>query len=155
MIETIKLVGSIVGLLTGIAYFYDRMVKGRPIASLSIARHGPRKIACVRISNVSNHDVAIIDVTVAPQSVYVLTEDLETKTLLEGAAGQRPYFMLKPREEKMLVIAPLFKDGAVIADTTDMRVKFRISWRSGNATWLPQIPVLIWTSTSTIRKYAG
>jgi hypothetical protein len=154
MIEAIKLVGSIIGLLTGIAYFYDRMAKGRPIASLSIAKHGSQKIACIRISNVSNYDVAIIDATVAPPSVYFLTEDLETKNLLEGAAGQRPYFMLKPREEKTLVIAPLFKDGKEIADTADIGVKFRISWRSGNATWLPQVPVRVSTSTSMVRKYA-
>jgi hypothetical protein len=152
VIEAIKLVGSIVGLLTGIAYFYDRMARGRPIASLTIVKQGITKYACIRINNVSDYDIAIVDATVTP-AVYFLAEDLEERTLVEGAVGRRPYFMLKPREGKELVVAPLYKDGTRIEATGDKRVAFRISWRRGNATWLPQIPVSVWTNTSTVRKY--
>jgi hypothetical protein len=34
MIEVIKTIGSFVGLLTAVVYFYDRFAKGRPAAIL-------------------------------------------------------------------------------------------------------------------------
>jgi hypothetical protein len=152
MIEAIKLVGSIVGLLTGIAVFYDRMARGRPIASLTTTTRGAQN-GCIRISNVSDYDIAIIDATVKP-AIYFLTEDMEAKTLLEGAFGHRPYFMLRPREEKEFVIALVVKDGKAIEEPVgDACVVFRISWRRGNATWIPQVPVWVWADTSTILRY--
>jgi hypothetical protein len=46
------------------------------------------------------------DRPIASPVVYFLTEDLETRSLIEGAAGSRPYFMLKPGEEKEFVSLP-------------------------------------------------
>jgi hypothetical protein len=152
MIEEVKLIGSVVGLLAGVFVVYDRWAKSRPIASLTVNNRGPRKIAAIRISNIGDYDIAVTDATVRP-SVYFLTEDLEVRSLLEGSHGQRPYFMLKPREEKELVIAPHFTNG-VAREIVPQRIAFCISWRRCNATWLPQIPVFVLTSTSTIRKYA-
>jgi hypothetical protein len=104
MIELVQDICSFLGLVTGVVYFYDRMAKDRPIASLTITKQGTRKIACIRVGNVSDYDIAILDATVTPV-VYFLTEDLETRSLIEGAAGSRPYFMLRPREEKEFVFA--------------------------------------------------
>jgi hypothetical protein len=53
MMEEIKLIGSIVGLLTGVLYFYDRFVKGRPVASLTISREKGLLSLRIRISNAS------------------------------------------------------------------------------------------------------
>jgi hypothetical protein len=152
MLEFLKSIGAISGLLSGLFLLYDRYAKGRPIASFTVRQQATRKVACIRVTNIGDHDVAIIDATVTP-AVYFLTEDLEVGTLLEGAAGQRPYFMLKPREEKELVIAPRFRNGVAL-EVQSQNVTFRIYWRRCNATWLPQIPVYVLTNTATIRKYA-
>jgi hypothetical protein len=152
MIEEIKTIGSLVGLITGIVVFYDRIVKARPIASLTITTDGSRKSACIRLTNVSPYDIAVVDIQVTPP-VYFLTEDLGVRNLIEAAAGYKPAFMLKPSESKELVIAPRFENGVPIEIVKAQRVNFLIFWRRGNATWLPQIPVWVITSTTIIRKY--
>jgi hypothetical protein len=141
-------IGVLFGWLSGLFLLYDRYAKGRPTASFAVKD----KKGCIRITNIGDYDIAVIDACVKPE-VYFLTEDMETRTLLEGAAGRRPTFMLKPREDKELFIAPLYKDG-IQRDLEDQKVTFRISWRRGNVTWLPQMPVYVRTSTSTIRQYA-
>jgi hypothetical protein len=152
MFEELKTIGSIVGLLTGLFVLYDRYAKGRPIASLTIVMNGSRNLACIRVSNITPYDFAITDTEVSPKT-YFLTEDLEINRLVRGAAGRSPYFMLKSGASKELVIAPMFKDGLPLEVNHHM-INFRIYWRRGNATWLPQLPVVVRTSTSTIRKYA-
>lgn len=151
MIEAIKTIGAFVGLLTGIAYFYDRLAKGRPIASLTVTHQDTRKLVCIRVSNPSSYDIAILTTAVVP-AVYSLTEDLEVRSLLAGAAGSAPSFMLKPGETKELILAPNFKDNLPL-EIKPQRIRVQISWRRGNATWLPQVPVYVLTSTQTIRRY--
>jgi hypothetical protein len=142
MIEVIKTIGAFVGLLTAIVYFYDRMAKGRPIASLTITRKNERKLACIRISNPSSYDIAVLTLDVCPP-VYSFAEDVEVRSFIMAAAGKVPYFMLKPGEDKELVLAPNFKDNRPL-DLTPQRIKVQIVWRRGNATWLPQVPVYVW-----------
>ena len=152
MFELFKSIGAFVGLLSGLFLLYDRYAKGRPIASFTVREQGTRKVACIRTTNIGGHDIAIIDASVKPE-VYFLAEDLEVGTLVKGSMGHRPYFLLKPHEEQELVIAPRVKDGVAL-ELKPQNVVFRIAWRRCNATWLPQIPVYVWTSTTTIRKYA-
>ena len=152
MSELFRSVGALVGFLSGLFLLYDRYAKGRPIVSFTVKDEGTRKLACIRITNIGDYDIAIIDACVKPE-VYFLTEDIEVRTLVEGATGKRPSFMLKPRQEKELVIAPLFKDG-IAREVQAQNVTFRISWRRCNVTWLPQMPLYVRTSTATIRKYA-
>jgi hypothetical protein len=150
--ELLTWLGSMAGLLSGAFLLYDRFAKGRPIASLTVKDdQGPRDLVCIRVTNIGDYDIAVIDASVSPK-IYFLTEDMEARTLIEGALGHRPSFMLKPRQEKELRIAPHFKD-AVPLEAQDKNVTFRISWRRCNMTWLPQVPVCVRTSTPTIRKY--
>ena len=81
MFEFIKNVGAFVGLLTGAFVFYDRLGRSRPIASLTVTNQGTRKIACIRISNIGDYDIAIVDAMVKPR-VYFLTEDIEVRSLV-------------------------------------------------------------------------
>jgi hypothetical protein len=151
MIEFLKSVGSYLGILTTIVFFYDRMAKGRPIGSLTIRNKEDRRLVCIRLSNPSDYDVAILGASVSPK-VYYLVENLEVRTIIEAQMGTGPYFMLKPKEEKELILAPNFKDNVAL-EVNPKSVTFRIYWRRGNATWLWQWPVHICTSTQTIRKY--
>jgi hypothetical protein len=152
MIEALKSIGSIVGLLTGVTYFYDRLAKGRPIASLTISKQDGRKRACIRVVNASQYDIAITDFDVHP-ATYFLSETLDTRDIVRGTMGHKKLFMLKPQESKELIVAPLFKDNLALEAGAPHRVVFSFSWRRGNATWLPQLPVTVRTSTTTIRLY--
>jgi hypothetical protein len=60
--------------------------------------------------------------------------------------------MLKPAEQKEIWILRKFASDLRL-EIAPGRVVFRIWWRYGNATWLPQVLVAVWTSTETIRKF--
>jgi hypothetical protein len=151
MMEEIKLIGSIVGLLTGVLYFYDRFVKGRPVASLTISREKGLLSLRIRISNASSYDVAIVGVTAHPK-VYLLAEQEGAEGNLRASFGEIPSFMLKPSGEREVRIVPRFDNG-VAMELVPRRVIFCVWWRRGNATWLPQLPIPVFTSTTTIQKF--
>jgi len=151
MIEGIKLIGSIVGLITGLFVFVDRLLRGRPVASLTISEGAGRKLVCIRVSNISPYDIAIIDMKVKPPA-YFLTESLAVRRLIEGAVGYKPSFMLKPGKEKEVILAPTFAHG-VPNELTPQRVTIWIFWRHGHTTWLPQVPLWVSTDTTTIRQF--
>jgi hypothetical protein len=113
MFEALKTLGSFLGLLTSVVFFYDRIAKGRPIASLTITIKDGRKLVCIRISNPSDYDIAVLSGRVTPE-VYFLTKDLESRNLMENQLGSGPYFMLKPKDARELILAPKFKDGVAL-----------------------------------------
>jgi hypothetical protein len=151
MIEAIKLIGSIVGLLTGIFTVYDRYVRGRPIASLSFGRDGTKNYARLRVGSGGPHEVVIHKIACSPD-VYRLSEDMETRNVIGVVMGREPFFTLKPGESRELFLVSRVVDGLAL-EVKPQRVTFAVSWRRGNSTWLPQIPVYVRTDTQTIRKF--
>jgi hypothetical protein len=105
MIEWLKSIGALGELFAKIGAL---VIKGQPTASFTVRDEGTRKLGCIRIMNNSEHDIAIIDACVKPE-VYFLTEDMEVRTLIEGAAGRRPRFLLKPQQEKAVHCTTLQK----------------------------------------------
>jgi hypothetical protein len=99
----------------------------------------------------SPHDIAVLDITVYPET-YLTAEDGSPEERLRASLGQRPSFMLKPDERKEICILPKFEKNVAL-EVGPRRVLFRIWWRRGNATWLPQVPATVHTSTVMIRKY--
>jgi hypothetical protein len=152
MIEAIKLIGSIVGLLTGIFTVYDRYVRGQPIASLSFGTEGTRKYARIRIGNGGPHEAAILNITCTPD-VYRLSQDMETRNIVQAVMGREPFFTLKPGENRELFLISRVENGLAL-EVKPQRVTFAISWRRGNSTWLPQKPIYVRTDTQTIRKFS-
>jgi hypothetical protein len=61
-------------------------------------------------------------------------------------------FILKPDESKELLIMPKFEGGMPVEAIKNQYVEFWIYWRRGNATWQPQLPVPVCTTTGTIRQ---
>jgi hypothetical protein len=151
LFEAVKTVGSFVGLLAGIAVLYDRLARGRPCASLTISVYGGSPSPRIRVNNTSPYDIAVVDITVHPET-YLTAESGDAEDRLRAARGQRPYFMLKPDEQKEIWILPKFEN-SIPLEIIRGAVAFRIWWRRGNATWLPQVPVTVRTSTETIRKF--
>jgi hypothetical protein len=82
-----------------------------------------------------------------------LAKNLNTRTIIKGVMGKSPKLLLKPDEEKSLIIAPLF-DGSIAREVSQAgRVNFYVNWRSGNSTWWWRRAVPVCTHTETIRLF--
>lgn len=154
----IRDVGGIIGTIGGLVVLYDRYYRGRPVASLTTNKIGDRTTISIRIKNTTAYDVAIMGNKVTrgflkPCKVYFLTDSKSTRALLNAQTGKPPQFMLKPEEVKELLINPAFENGVALEIKDPGRVDFWIQWRRGNATWLPQAPIAVCTSTEAIRLY--
>jgi hypothetical protein len=152
MLELVRDIGSVVGLITGFFYAFDRLVRGRPVASLTISEEKGGLSPRISITNISSYDIAIEDVTIR-SNAYRVAMKQGAEGNLEASFEVPVYFMLKPNERRELRIVALFKDGVPIEVTGDQSVTFFVWWRRGNATWLPQFPVTVRTSVARIRKY--
>jgi hypothetical protein len=150
----VGMIGGIVGLIGGAASFYDRFYKGRPIASLTTRNSSGRNVVLIRVKNTTNYDV-VVEGTHERRGVYYLSENATTLDIVKEEKGKRRHFILKPDESRELVIMAKSKGGVAIEAMGNRYVEFWIFWRRGNATWLPQIPVPVCTSTQTIRQLGG
>ena len=154
MIEYVKDIGSFVGLVTGLFYFYDRFARGRPIGSFTVVEVNGRPSARVRIFNPSQYDIGITAITVRPPSyALALAEKTDVKDTIRAAMGKVPSFMLAPSEKKEVRLIAMVKNGLAL-EVGKHRVTFWIWWRRGNATWLPQLPVPVFADTESIRQFA-
>jgi hypothetical protein len=108
MLEIIKTVGSIMGLLSFPFFLYDRYAKWRPVASLTVRLEGARKVPCIRVSNPTPYDLMVLGSATKPK-VYYLTENTETREIIAGSMGRTPSFVLKAGESKELVICRMKK----------------------------------------------
>jgi hypothetical protein len=59
MVEAIKLIGAIVGLVTGIFTAWDRWARGRPLAWVTAKKLGVNPYKYIRIKNPGPADVFI------------------------------------------------------------------------------------------------
>jgi hypothetical protein len=151
----IGMVGGMVGLAAGLASFYDRFYKGRPVASVTTRASSDRTLVLIRIKNTTNYDVVVLGSN-ERKNIYFLTEDSSTLNIIRGQMEKTaPTFILKPDETKELIIMTKFKDNMPMDVLKPGYVAFWISWRRGNATWLPQIPIPVCTTTRTIRQLGG
>jgi hypothetical protein len=151
LIEALKSLGSIVGLLTGTFVLYEKLAYGRPVASHGVNKADGRKLTVLRVMNPGKHDVAILDIVVTPK-IYAHAEDREVSSTVRAAAGAPQFFMLKPGESKELFLVPLYKDNVAL-ELKRQGVAFSISWRRGNSTWLWQLPVRVRTTTQMLRRF--
>lgn len=136
----LKDLGAIVGFMSGAFVFYDRYHKGRSIASLTaIKGDGVQNRVCIRVTNTTAYDVAIIEGAVRP-NIYFLTETLEARDLI-SCQLEAPQILLKPQGSKEFFVAPRFANGIAL-ELRPQHVSFLIYWRRGNATWLKQFPLV-------------
>lgn len=159
MVFTIGEIGGVVGLISAGFVLMDRYYKGRPVVSLTTRQENGGTKVCLRIKNTTAYDIAVLGNKVTrgwlflPAKVYFLTDSISKRALPAAQRGKPPQFMLKPDEVKELTINPEYENNRALEDTEPGRVDFWIQWRRGNATWLPQIPLPVCTSTATVGLY--
>jgi hypothetical protein len=153
MFELLKTIGSFVGLLTGAFTVYDRVAKGRPVATLTFSKVGDGISPKVAIFNASDTTIVILGWSIIPD-VYFLIKDDSLRSSIEDQLKTFSPFSLNPRQSVEFTFVPRYK-GGVNMDSDDQAVRFSFRWCRANATWLPQFPMTIWTHTPLLRKLYG
>jgi hypothetical protein len=158
LVETLTLVGSVVGLATGIFTVWDRWVRGRPLAWVTAERVIAGKFeAAVCIKNPGPGDVLIQEVRVYPKTpqIYGVAKDHSLRGITSSLSGTDVNVLLRPDEERLLPIIELPKDLDKPLDTSSRWVCFLIYWCKTSSTWLPQPPIFRMTSSDYIKRIAA
>jgi hypothetical protein len=141
MIETIKLVGRVAGLLTAAFTAWDRLVRGRPLAYIVVKGKGDPYFY-LRVINVGRVRIVIIRVKTSGAK---LAKDHELESIVRGTMGGAPTALLDPGESRDFVLMK----GEVTQK--DRPIWFRISWRRTSSIWLPLPSKVVRTNTADLR----
>jgi hypothetical protein len=159
MLEAIKLVGAIAGLLTTAFVIWDRWARGRPLAWVTAKKLGLNPFKYIRIKNPGPADVFIRGVRAYPSRTYHIAKDHSARAILEATfnidvnvlLGQGEVCDLPIIEPSKPVEEP--KDQHGVAEVQqDQPVRFVIYWRKTSSSYLRQVPVMIMTSTRDIER---
>ena len=150
MIEQIKLVGSIVGLLVGVFTAWDRLIRGRPLASLTMTGSPSNPYSFIRIKNISPIDILIIDVVAYPRRFKIAKND-STFGIGKSLVGNALVHLISPNERNDF---PFFAQPSISEDEPSQRIYVFVFWRKSNSTWIPQVPKIIFTSTTDLNRMA-
>lgn len=155
MLEAVKLVGAIAGLLTTAFVLWDRWAHGRPLAWVTAKKLGVNPYEYIRIKNPGPADVFILGVRAYPSRVYGIAKDHEPGSIMRAQINIDVNVLLTQGEVCDLPIIKLPKP--VVEDepnATDQPVRFLIYWRKTSSSYLRQAPVVILTSTRDIERIA-
>jgi hypothetical protein len=150
MLEAIKLVGGIAGLLTTAFVIWDRWVRGRPRAEVTVKTFaGTREY--ISIKNPGDSNLLILGVSVHPP-IYGVGKDRSAGAAIVDAAKRDWNLLLRASETRDL---PIFDHRKQEDVSKNQRVRFLIHWRKTSSPRLPQVPVWHLTSTDYIRRIAA
>jgi hypothetical protein len=163
VLEIIKTVGSYAGLVSGLFLIWDRLLRGRPLAELSATARigGTPADPCIRITNLGPTALLIRSTRVLPTGIYAVAKNRDIKsisaalgdTTVEGANVLN--LLLRPGQEHDLAIIDGPLKGEDARGNISRRVCFCIYWSKNSSTWLPQLPVFIFTSIASIQRIAA
>src|SRR5262249_5391942 len=122
MLEAIKLVGAIAGLLTTAFVIWARWARGRPLAWVTAKKFGVNPQKYIRIKNPGPADVFILGVRAYPSKVYNIAKDHSARAILEAAFNIDVNVLLSQGDKCDL---PIFE-----ASKPVKRRKTNATWRS-------------------------
>jgi hypothetical protein len=145
VIEGIKLVGAIVGIMTGMFILYDRILRVRPVVSLSPDGSGS---FVLRVANLTEEEVLIEDVEMLPKSQARIASGTglrdkidvifdRHKSNAEHTGKVTIGRVLKPMSSFDLQIV----DGNTLPTLNSM-VTFRVCWSPLRLRWLARKPMI-------------
>jgi hypothetical protein len=152
LVEAIKLVGGIAGLLTTAFVIGDRWARGRPLAWVTATKFGANPLEYIRIQNPGPVGVFIKSVRAYPQGTYGIAKNRSPGAMIKAQINIDVNVLLGPSEICDLPILPL-RDPSEAAK--DQPVRFLVYWRKTSSSYLRQVPVLIMTSTGDIQRIAA
>jgi hypothetical protein len=158
VIEGIKFVGAIVGLLSGAFLLYDRVFRWRPVVYL-----GPKEFhAHIFLRNVSEETIVIDEVVFRPDFLKIgRANDLITrneemqKSFYPDEAGKNDprfegnYIVLKAFEERDFA---LDRFGGFEAAEDDVAVTIRCRWENTRKPWPLARHVTVRTTVGKLKK---
>jgi hypothetical protein len=141
---TIKIVGSIVG----------RFARGRPQTEVAVEKTLVTAHRYIRVKNPGPTGVFIKGVRVYPP-IYGIAKDHSVRADLDAARDLDARDLLRPGETRDLRIIDRRDPSKVPRDAPSRFVYFFIFWRKNSSTSLPQVPVMVTTSTHDLEQMAA
>jgi hypothetical protein len=142
--------GAMVGFLTGVYTMLDRFMKGRPIAYLVASGPVTNSILHLRVKNIGQEDVVLRRFSSVPRH-YRIAKNHSSKAIVEAELSDTFGAVLQPGEQMDFPAFPS-QAGRVAVRNSRRPFAIVISWRKATCTWLPQIPVRLFTSMHTIEQ---
>jgi len=97
LFELVKTVGALVAIPTALFVVYDRIVRSRPLVSLTIKDHPLKHNRFLTIKNVGKTDIAIRSVTVWP-AIYGTAKGNYQEEIYQATIGDRFRSLVGPGE---------------------------------------------------------
>lgn len=154
MLEMIKLVGSFAGLVSAAFLFWDRWVRGRPLAWVTAKKLGAASYEYIRVVNPGPGGVFIRRIDVSPP-IYGIAKDHSAGAIAGTLGDEDVHVFLEPGKTHDLVLIDRRNQLEVPNDAPPQRVYIFIRWRKTSSSWLRQFPVRVVTSTDVIRDIAA
>jgi len=125
-------------------------VRGRPLAWVTATKFGASPLENIRLKNPGYGDVFILQVRAYPR-VYDVAKDRSVKATITDTALKRDVRVLLRQNEELDL--PIFPNRNEMPEgSATRRFCFFVFWRKTSSTWLPQVPVMIFTSTDYIKE---
>ena len=147
---TLTEIGATVGFLTGVYILFDRFMKGWPIAYLVASGPVSNAILSLRIKNVGQQDLVLKRLLSFPR-FYEIAKDDNPLGIIE--AHLKSFIAVLPPGQEIDFPVPVF--ASTLGEASRGPCVFVISWRRATNTWLPQIPVCLFTSRHTADQFKG
>src|SRR4051812_16860039 len=95
MTDSFTKFGAIVGLLTGIFTVWDRLLRNRPIAYFHVRGPKGSPFRYVRVKNIDQSDIQIIDIKCWPD-IFRVAKDHSVDGIVRATFGQPPLQFVAP-----------------------------------------------------------
>lgn len=149
--ECFTLAGAIVAFLIAVFTLWDRWARGRPLAWVTAEKNVVTAHRYIRVQNPGPVGVFIKGARPHPSTIYGIAKGHLPRDTAEAAARIDVNVLLRPGETHDLLINDRRDQSK---DAPSRWVLFLIYWRK-TSTWLPQVPVWVWTSTGYIERSAA
>ena len=150
MPHSLVVIGSIVGLITGIYTLFDRLFVRRP--SLWVKKVRNSRIF-LRVQNHDSQDIALIGNKVWPR-IYAIANANQLDAMVDAATDSSPYRMIAPDSVVDLPLMTLTKDGKPM-DDLDCMVWIWIFWRRTGSMRFRRIPLCTRLRTTDVTLLSG
>lgn len=150
LFELTKTVGALAAIPTAIFVFFDRIVRGRPLVSLTVKDEPIKESRYLTITNTGKTDIAIRRITVRPP-IYGTTKGNSLEEIYHAAIGARLRSLIGPGDTAAVQLIAIHQ-GQRYHEQSDHWVCIVVHWRKTSSFWFPQFPVITFTSTKTMRE---